>query len=109
MVDSSLQLNLIFGSLADATRRDILRRASKRELSIRELAEDYDMSYAAIAKHLSVLEKAKLILKQRRGKEQVVSLSKPAFVNATDYLKNYEKVWNDRFNSLEKFLSSSPK
>ena len=107
MVESSLQLNLIFGSLADPTRRDILKRAAKKELSIQEIAEYYDMSYAAVSKHVSILEKAKLILKRRRGKELVVQIVPSAVRDASTYLKNYEKLWNARFDRLEQYLASS--
>jgi len=107
MVESTLQLNLIFGSLSDPTRRDILRRASKKEYSIGEIASYYDMTLAAISKHLQVLEKAKLIVKKKRGKEQLVQLSPTAFADASTYLRQYEKLWNDRFDSLERYLLSS--
>ena len=109
MVESSLSLDFIFGALANPIRRDILRRAAVQEWSISELAKPYKLTFAAISKHLMVLEKAKLILKRRRGKELVISLSRPAFENAADYLKEYEKLWNDRFDSLEHYLSSFPK
>ena len=104
-----LGLDAIFRSLADPTRRDILRRVSKKEMSISDVAEPYGMSFAAIAKHLTVLEKAKLILKSRKGKEQIIQLSPVAFKDASLYLKNYEKLWNDRFDSLENYLSTLPK
>lgn len=107
MVESTLQLNLIFGSLADPTRRDILRRASKKEYSIGEIASYYDMTLAAISKHLKVLEKAKLIVKKKRGKESVVQLSPTAFADASAYLKHYERLWNNRLDSLERYLFSS--
>lgn len=108
MVEQSTRLNLIFGSLADPTRRDILRRAAKKELSITELAEPYQLTFAAISKHLKVLEHAKLIKKERRGKQQFVRLSPAAFNNASKYLKQYEKLWNDRFDRLERYLSLFP-
>ena len=61
MVEQSINFDTLFQALADATRRDILRRVSKTELSISKLAEPYEMSFAAIAKHVSVLEVAKLL------------------------------------------------
>jgi DNA-binding transcriptional ArsR family regulator len=108
MVELSLDLDLIFGSLSHHIRRDILKRASeaKREMSVGELAKPYGMSLAAVSKHLKVLEAAKLIIKERRGKQHVVKLSPAAFQNAATYLKEYEKLWNDRLDSLERYLST---
>ena len=105
MVEHTLELNNIFGSLADPTRRDILRRVAKKELSVSAIAKHYRLTLAAISKHLQVLEKAKLIVKHRVGKQQVVALSPAAFQNASEYLQNYETIWNDRFDSLEKILT----
>ena len=108
MVELSLDLDLIFGSLSHHIRRDILKRAAetRQELNISELAEPYNISLAAISKHLKILEKAKLIIKRRRGKEHVVTLSPAAFVNASEYLKEYEKLWNNRLDSLEAYLQT---
>jgi DNA-binding transcriptional ArsR family regulator len=106
MLEQTLNLNSIFASLADATRRDILRRLlDRRELSVTEVAEPYDLSLAAISKHLQYLERAKLISKRRQGKQQVVSLSPPAFAGAAEYLEWYRRLWEQRFDSLEVFLS----
>lgn len=103
-----LSLDAIFQSLADPTRRDILRRVSKKEMSISDVAKPYSMSFAAIAKHLSVLANAKLIVKKRKGKEQMIQLSPAAFKDATAYLQQYEKLWNDRLDSLERYLKTFP-
>lgn len=105
-----LSLDSIFRSLADPTRRDILRRVaeSKEEMSVGDIAKPYKMSFAAIAKHLNVLAKAKLITKKRQGKEQMIALSPVAFKDAAQYLQTYEKLWNDRLDSLENYLASFP-
>ncbi|MGD1862089.1 MAG: ArsR/SmtB family transcription factor [Leptolyngbyaceae cyanobacterium] len=104
MVESSTSLDKIFGALADVTRRDILKRVSGAEHTISELAEPYAMSLAAIAKHVSVLEKAGLIIKRRSGKEKVIQIQPKTIEVAAAYLSEYEKVWNARFNALEKLL-----
>ncbi len=113
MVELTSNLDLLFGSLSSAIRRDILRRAaeSREELSVGDLAEPYKLTFAAISKHLKVLEKAKLIIKRRRGKEQVIAIVPQAFAEAADYLKEYERLWNGRLDSLERYLASiqSPK
>jgi DNA-binding transcriptional ArsR family regulator len=104
MVESNVALDMIFGALADATRRDILKRVSRQEQTISELAEPYAISLAAIAKHISVLEKAGLVTKCRIGKEKVVQVTPTAIKVAAAHLSEYEKVWSARFNALEKLL-----
>ncbi|NJL63624.1 MAG: winged helix-turn-helix transcriptional regulator [Richelia sp. RM2_1_2] len=104
MVESTVALDRIFAALADTTRRDILKRVSIAEHTISELAASYTMSFAAIAKHISVLEKAGLITKCRRKKEKVIQIQPKAIEVAFSYLSEYEKVWSDRFDALEKLL-----
>lgn len=104
-----MTLDSVFGALADPTRRDILRRVSLSELSVNEIAYVYDMSLAAVSKHLKILEKAKLILKRRRGKQHIVSLSPEALKEATDYLKWYRQFMQGRLDSLEEYLMNSDK
>jgi DNA-binding transcriptional ArsR family regulator len=100
-----LNLDSIFGSLADPTRRDILQRVATAEMSIGEIAEHYHLTFAAISKHLKILEKAKLIIKRRQGKQQYVSLAPQAFADATEYLEWYRKLWEQRLDSLEEYLN----
>jgi DNA-binding transcriptional ArsR family regulator len=104
MVEYTLSLDSIFSSLADPTRRDILRRLISEELSISAVAKPYGLTFAAVSKHLKVLEKAQLIIKQRRGKEQIVQVSPLALKDAADYLENYRLLWDERFQSLDKLL-----
>ncbi|MDJ0595711.1 MAG: metalloregulator ArsR/SmtB family transcription factor [Pleurocapsa sp. MO_226.B13] len=104
MVESNITLDLIFGALADATRRDILKRVSREEQTISELAEPYDMSFAAIAKHVSVLEKARLVIKSQKGKQKIVRISPETVKVAAAHLSEYEKLWGARFDALEKML-----
>jgi DNA-binding transcriptional ArsR family regulator len=105
MFDQALNLDTIFGSLADPTRRDILRRVAGTELTVSEIAAPYSLSLAAISKHLKILEQAKLIMKRRQGKQQVVSLSPPAFADAAEYLDWYRRLWEQRFDALEDYLN----
>jgi DNA-binding transcriptional ArsR family regulator len=98
-------LDLVFHSLADATRRDILRRLSQAEQTISALAMPYAVSLAAIAKHVSVLEKAGLVIKERAGKEKLVRLVPQALKAAEDHLSEYEKLWAARYNALEALLA----
>jgi DNA-binding transcriptional ArsR family regulator len=105
MFPQTLNLDSIFGSLSDPTRRDILKRLTSSELSVTDLAEPYDLSLAAISKHLQNLEKSGLIRKRRQGKHQFVSLSPPAFASASEYLDWYRQLWEQRFDSLEQLLN----
>jgi DNA-binding transcriptional ArsR family regulator len=107
MVESIIALDMVFGALADATRRDILKRVSRGEHTISELAESYAMSLAAVAKHVSVLEKAGLVTKCRRGKEKVIHIEPKAIQVAAAYLSEYEKVWGARFDALENLLEEN--
>lgn len=102
MVERNAYLDDLFGSLADPIRRDILRRLMDAHYSISQIAEKYDISFAAVAKHLNVLQKAKLIVKQRRGREQVVSIAPEALKDASHYLQQYEALWNTRLDTLER-------
>ena len=106
MVELTLDLDLIFGSLSHHIRRDLLKRAAQKEMTISDAAKPYKMTLAAISKHLKVLEKAHLIIKKRRGKEQMIQLAPAAFKNAATYLSHYEKLWNNRFDSLERYLAT---
>jgi len=106
MVERTAQLDLIFGALSDVTRRDILRRVAKKELSVGEIASSYDISFAAVAKHLVVLEKARLVTKRREGKLQVAALAPDALGDATKHLERYREIWESRLDRLEKYLET---
>jgi DNA-binding transcriptional ArsR family regulator len=106
MVEYSNELNGVFGSLSDPTRRDILKRLSKRSLSVGGIANHYKLTFAAIAKHLEVMERAGLVTKTRSGKEQIVSIVPKALASANGYLENYRQIWENRLGSLDIFLQS---
>jgi DNA-binding transcriptional ArsR family regulator len=105
MVEYSLRLDQVFGSLADSTRRDILRRVARSELTVSQISADYDMSLAAVSKHLRILERAKLVMKRRRGKEQLVRLSPQAIVEAREYLGWYRQFMGEKFEELDIYLN----
>lgn len=109
MVEYKQQLDAVFGSLADPTRRDILRRVAKKELSINEVAALYakHMSLAAVSKHIQVLEKAKLVKKHRKGKQHFIALSPPAVHSAAKYLEKYKELWEERLDRLERLLEEA--
>lgn len=105
MVEYSLRLDDIFGSLADPTRRDILRRVARSELAVSQISADYDMSLAAVSKHLKILEQAKLVIKRRQGKRQLVRLSPQALAEAREYLGWYRQFMGEKFEELDIYLS----
>ena len=102
-------LNTIFKSLADPTRRDILSRVLEKQQTISDLAAKYSMSFAAVAKHISVLEKAGLIHKKPHGKEQIITINGGSFELADKYLQNYAKLWSGRFDRLDKLITKERK
>lgn len=106
MVKHRNVLDEVFGSLSDPTRRDILKRVARKELSVSEIAAAYErrMSLAAVSKHLRVLERARLIRKRKAGKQQIVALSPPALKAAQEFLDQYKQAWEDRLDRLEQFL-----
>ncbi|MGZ5929570.1 MAG: ArsR/SmtB family transcription factor [Rhizomicrobium sp.] len=104
MIERNARLDAIFGSLADTTRRDILRRVAGRELSVGEIASSYDFSLAAVSKHLIVLEQARLVTKRREGKLQIVGLSPATLTGAAKHLEHYRDIWESRLDRLEKYL-----
>lgn len=101
---NTVNLDLVFRSLADPTRRDILDRVSREALSIGQIARDYRLTFSAVSKHLKVMEASRLIVKKRRGKEQVVRAAPDTVKSASEYLKRYEAMWNERFDALDKYL-----
>lgn len=97
----------IFHALADSTRRDILHRVSVQSLPIKDLASDYKMSFAAVSKHVAVLEGAKLVTKSKEGRQQIITLKMDTLQFAQDHLSEYEKLWDTRLNQLDSLLSNS--
>ena len=98
------EVDRIFQALADSTRRDIVRRVLEREQSVSELAERYTMSFAAVQKHVAVLERASLVTKQRRGREQLVHGNPEALRRAAQLLDRYEELWRHRVGRIEGIL-----
>ncbi len=98
----------LFHALADATRRDILRRCVAGEPSVSRLAEAYPMSFAAVQKHVAVLERAGLVSKERRGREQLVRSNFEAVGRARQALDQLESAWRDRVDRMARLLAQAP-
>jgi DNA-binding transcriptional ArsR family regulator len=105
----SVQLTLdhdrIFGALGDATRRDIVRRAIDGEEGVAELAGHYQMSFAAVQKHVAVLERAGLVSKHRIGRRKVVRTNFEGLRVARRLLDRYEELWRQRVERMDQLLS----
>lgn len=99
------QVDALFRALADRTRRDIVARVIHREQSVSALAERYEMSFAAVQKHVSVLERASLVSKRRRGREQIVTADRDAVQRARAVLDSYEALWRHRADQITALLA----
>jgi DNA-binding transcriptional ArsR family regulator len=97
----------IYSALADATRRDIVRRAIAGEEGVAELASHYPMSFAAVQKHVAVLERAGLVTKQRMGRRKVVRTEVAALRAARRLLDRYEELWQGRIDRMTELISQS--
>jgi DNA-binding transcriptional ArsR family regulator len=101
-------VDLLFHALADATRRDIVRRTLDDRFSISSLAREYPMSFAAVQKHVAVLERAGLVTKQRRGRERLVAGDPAALRSAREALDRLELVWRERVARMDDLLAVDP-
>jgi len=104
----TLDHNRIFGALGDATRRDIVRRAIEGEEGVAELATHYPMSFAAVQKHVAVLERAGLVSKHRIGRRKVVRANLEGLRVARRLLDRYEELWRERVERMDQLISGSP-
>lgn len=101
-------IDRVFHALAAATRRDILRRTLEGEHSVSALAQDYDMSFAAVQKHVAVLEAAGLIVKRAEGRERLVRADPAMIARARALLAAYEELWRSRISRLDRLLAEDP-
>jgi DNA-binding transcriptional ArsR family regulator len=108
MVEGGLaeaHVDRLFHALADPTRRDILRRCTRGEPSVSRLADVYPMSFAAVHKHVTVLEQAGLVTKERRGREQLVRTDGHALDRARQVLDDLEAAWRGRVDRMAELLA----
>jgi DNA-binding transcriptional ArsR family regulator len=108
VVDSALandEIDRIFGALADSTRRDILGRAIRQEQSVSALARQYAMSFAAVQKHVAVLERATLVTKERRGRQQIVYANRATLGKTATLLDNFEQLWIQRAKQIANIIA----
>jgi len=98
-------LDRVFQALSDPTRRAMLRSLAGRSLSVGELAEPFDMSFAAAAKHVKVLEEAGLLGREVRGRHHFCHLSAGPLAQADQWLSFYQRYWGQRLDALERALA----
>lgn len=99
------KLDVLFHVLADPTRRDILRRCAAGEPSVSRLADAYPMSFAAVQKHVAVMERAGLVTKERRGREQLVRTDGAAVDRVRQALDELEMTWRGRVERMSELLT----
>lgn len=102
---SDARVDRIFRALADATRRDIVRRTLGGEATVSELAASYAMSFAAVQKHVVVLEGAGLVTKHARGRERIVRGNPETIRRAQALLDSFEQLWRSRIDRLDALLA----
>jgi DNA-binding transcriptional ArsR family regulator len=95
----------VFSALADATRRDIVLRAIAGEEGVAELATRYPMSFAAVQKHVAVLERAGLVTKERSGRRKVVRINIEGLRAARSLLDRYEELWRGRIDRMTDLIT----
>lgn len=96
----SCQLDAIFHALADPTRRSILRRIAGEAKTVGEIADPFSMSLAAVSKHLKVLERADLIVREKKGSFQMIGVKAGPMKQAYRWLSYYEQFWGERLDAL---------
>jgi len=105
MQTTALDFDRVFGALGDATRRDIVRRAIGGEEGVAELADHYLMSFAAVQKHVAVLERAGLVTKERIGRRKVVRTNVAGLYIARRLLDQYEELWRGRIARMAELIT----
>jgi DNA-binding transcriptional ArsR family regulator len=106
-VTSASEIDRVFAALADATRRDIVARAMAGREGVAELSGHYAMSFAAVQKHVAVLERAGLVSKQRSGRRKVVRTNLEGLRVAESLLARYEDLWRERIGRMTNLITDS--
>jgi DNA-binding transcriptional ArsR family regulator len=107
MIASSAKLDKVFGALAEPTRRAILARLSRGDVSVCELAEPFDVSLPAISKHLRVLERAGLLTQDKQGRVRRCHLEAAPMKAAADWIERYRIFWTRQLDSLARYLEET--
>lgn len=103
------ELDSLLGALADPTRRAIVARLAHGPRTVGDLAAPFDMSLAAISKHVHVLDRAGLVSRTRRGRSVECRLEPQRLRAVADWINDYEKFWNERLDELEAVIRKNRK
>ena len=106
-MQTTIDVDRVFRALADGTRRDIVRRANAGEEGVAELAEHYPMSFAAVQKHVAILERAGLVTKVRIGRRKVVRTNVEGLRRARRLLDRYEELWRGRLDRMAALVTDT--
>jgi DNA-binding transcriptional ArsR family regulator len=104
---SAAKLDVIFSALSDPTRRAMLQRLTKGEMSVMELAAPFAISKPAVTKHLKVLENAGLLRRQIIGRTHRCRLVPQPLSEAAKWIAFYENFWNKKFDALDEYLNGT--
>ena len=106
-MQTTQDIDTVLAALADATRRDIVRRAIAGEEGVAEIASHYPMSFAAVQKHVAILERAGLVTKSRTGRRKVVRTNPAGLESARRLLDEYEALWRGRIDRMTDLITDS--
>lgn len=106
-MSSQVQLDSVFGALADSTRRAILSKLVRGEANVNELVECFDLKQPTVSKHLKVLERAGLVSRGRAAHFRPVRINAAPLADAAQWIGRYRRLWEDSFDRLDSFLASN--
>lgn len=109
MIKYSDPMDLIFYSLSHPVRREILKLVRSKDYLVTELAKEFEVSLAAISKHIKVLEKAKMIRRNKSGRIHNISINEDGLFTAEQWIKEYQSFWNQQFDHLEDYFQKENK
>ncbi|HTD07137.1 metalloregulator ArsR/SmtB family transcription factor [Undibacterium sp.] len=104
--DPAMDLDQVFTALADQTRRQLVRMLAEQDRSVSELAEPFDMSLAAVSKHIKVLEAAGIVARRVDGRVHTLALRPEALTGALDWISIYRNFWQRRLDSLDALFTT---
>jgi len=101
---SQTQFDASFSAISDATRRGVLDLLARRNASITELAERFDMTLTGMKKHIGILERAGLVMTEKVGRVRTCSLGRSRLEAESEWIENYRQLWDARFNALDEIV-----
>jgi DNA-binding transcriptional ArsR family regulator len=110
MVDyQNMDLDSILHALANSTRRGIIMQLARKDLTVNELADKYDMSLQAVSKHIGVLVKSGLVVQEKEGRLRHCRANMEPLGRVSDLIKEYSRFWGERLDALDKYFEGKKK